>query len=86
MLSVSSSNYQMMRYLVFKDVFSLFYSCPVLEHFGVCFDNVMYYLSTNPDINVVKHTLDEGNRIKVIEQCKIPNHHLQIRQTRHLQG
>ena len=46
----------------------------------------MYYLSTNPDINVVKHTLDEGNRNKEIEQSKIPNHHLQLKKTRHLQG
>ena len=46
----------------------------------------MYYLSTNPDINVVKHTLDEGNRNKEIGQCKIPNHHLQLKKTRHLQG
>ena len=86
MLSVSGSNYQMMRFLVFKNIFSLSDSCPVLEHFGVCFDNVMYYLSTNPDMNVVKHTLDEGNRIKVIEQCKIPNRHLNMKQTRNLQG
>ena len=67
-------------------MFFSFDSCHVLEHFGVSFKQVIYYLSTNPDINVVKHTLDEGNRIKVIEQSKIPNRHLQIRQTRHLQG
>ena len=50
------------------------------------FDNVMYYLSTNPDINVVKHLLDEEKRIKEIVQCKIPNNHLVFQDTRHLQG
>ena len=63
-----------------------FYRLPFFEHFGVYYKDVMYYLSTNPDINVVKHTLDEGNRIKVIEQCKIPNRHLNMKQTRNLQG
>ena len=58
----------------------------MLEHFGVYFDNVMYYLSTNLDINVVKHTLDEGNRTKVIEQCKIPHNHLKTQETQYLQG
>jgi hypothetical protein len=46
----------------------------------------MYYLSTNPEANVVKHLLDEEKRIKVIEKCKIPNHHLEFQETRHLQG
>ena len=50
------------------------------------FDNVMYYLSTNPGINVVKHILDEGKRMKEMEQCKIPNIHLKLEETRHLQG
>ena len=69
-----------------KRFFSWFDSCPLLEHFGVYFDNVMYYLSTNPGINVVKHILDEGKRIKEIEQCKIPNTHLKLQETQHLQG
>ena len=63
-----------------------FYRLPFFEHFGVYYKGVMYYLSTNPDINVVKHTMDKGNRIQVIEQCKIPNHHLKFEDTRHLQG
>ena len=84
---VSISNYQLSNdCLQFINVFFCLDSCPELEHFGVYFDNVMYYLSTNPDANVVKHFLDEGNRIKVIEQCKIPNLHLKHAETRHLQG
>ena len=76
------SNYK--TFIIQKCVF--LNSCPVLEHFGVYSDNVMYYLSTNPEANVVKHLLDEGKRIKVIEQCKIPNHHLKPQETLHLQG
>ena len=82
---VSSTNYEI-RFFAFKNVFSLFDSCPLLEHFGVYFDSAMYYLSTNPGINVVKHSLDEGKRTKEIEQCKIPNTHLKPQETRHLQG
>ena len=67
-------------------MFFLFDRCPEFERFGVYSDNVFYYLSTNPDINVVKHFLDEGKRIKEIEGCKIPNHHLHSQYTRHLQG
>ena len=59
---------------------------PFLEHFGVYYDNVMYYLSTNPDTNVVKHILDEGHKIRQIEQSKIPNHHLKAQETINLQG
>ena len=59
---------------------------PLLEHFGVYYKDVMYYLSTNPDTNVVKHILDEGYKIRLIEQSKIPNHHLMTHKTQHLQG
>ena len=59
---------------------------PFLEHFGVYYDDVMYYLSTNPDTNVVKHILDEGYKIRQIEQSKIPNHHLKAVETIKLQG
>ena len=83
---VSISNYQMIRCLQFINVLFCLDSCPILEHFGVYFDNVMYYLSTNPDANVVKHLLDEGYRIKVKEQSKIPNLHLKLKETRHVQG
>ena len=77
-----------MKYSVIQNVkiSYWFYRLPLLEHFGVYFDNVMYYLSTNPDTNVVKHLLDEGKRIKVIQKCKIPNHHFRLQETRHLQG
>ena len=44
-------------YFVSKDVFFLFDSCTELEHFGVYYENVIYYLSTNPDTDVVKHFL-----------------------------
>ena len=67
-------------------IFYWFYRLLLLEHFGVYYDNVMYYLSTNPDTNVVKHILDEGYKIRLIEQSKIPNHHLKTQKTRHLQG
>ena len=76
----------MIRCLQFKNVFFWLDSSPILEHFGVYFDNVMYYLSTDPDANVVKHLLDEGKRIKVIQKCKIPYHHLKLGETRNLQG
>ena len=67
-------------------MFFLCERCPEFERFGVYSDNVLYYLSTNPDINVVKHILDEGKRMKEMEQCKIPNIHLKLEETRHLQG
>ena len=68
-------------------MFFLFDRCPQFELFGVYSDNVFYYLSTNPDINVVKHFLDEGEQIKEIEGCKIPNLHLAtFDHTNHLQG
>ena len=73
-------------YFVFKNIFLLFDSCPEFEHFGVYFDHVIYYLSTNPDINVVKHFVDEGKQIREIKGCKIPNHHLRAQYTFHLQG
>ena len=76
----------MIRFLQVKNAFFWLDSSPILEHFGVYFDDVMYYLSTNPDANVVKHLLGEGKRIKVIEKCKIPNHHLKPQETGHLEG
>ena len=87
LLVVSISNDQkIILYFVFENMFFLFDSCPEFEHFGVYSDNVFYYLSTNPDINVVKHFLDEGKQIREIERCKIPNRHLQSQYTHHLQG
>ena len=46
----------------------------------------MYYLSTDPDMNVVKHILEQGNKNRVIESSKIPNQHLISTYTRKLQG
>ena len=87
LMAVSISNDQIMiLYFLFENMFFLFDRCPEFERFGVYSDNVFYYLSTNPDINVVKHFLDEGKRVKELEGCKIPNHHLQSEFTRHLQG
>ena len=84
---VSISNDQrIILYLVLKNMFFLLNSCPVLEHFGVSFDKVIYYLSTNPDINVVKHSLDGRKQIREIGGCKIPNLHLRPEYTFHLQG
>ena len=87
LLAVCISNSQsIILNLLFENIFFLFDRCPEFQHFGVYSDNVLYYLSTNPDINVVKHFLDEGKRVKEIEGCKIPNHHLERQHTRHLQG
>ena len=58
----------------------------MLENFGVSFDKVIYYLSTNPDMNVVKHSLDRGKQMREIEECKIPNRHFGPEFTFHLQG
>ena len=46
----------------------------------------MYYLSTDPDMNVVKHILEQGNKNRVIQNSKIPNQHLISSYTRKLQG
>ena len=87
LLAVSISNDPMLiLHFLFENMFFLFERCPEFERFGVYSDNVFYYLSTNPDINVVKHLVDEGKRVKEIEGCKIPNHHLERQHTRHLQG
>ena len=67
-------------------MFFLFDRCPEFERFGVYSDNFFYYLSTNPDINVVKHSLDGGKHIGEIGGCKIPNLHLRPEYTFHLQG
>ena len=67
-------------------MFFLFNSCAMLENFGVSFDKVIYYSSTNPDMNVVKHSLDRGKQMREIKECKIPNLHLGPEFTFHLQG
>ena len=67
-------------------MFFSFDSCRAFENFGVSFDKVIYYLSTNQDINVVRHSLDGGKQIREIVGCKIPNLHLGPEYTFHLQG
>ena len=87
LLAVSISNDQIMiLYFLFENMFFLFDRCPEFERFGVYFDNAFYHLSTNPDINVVKHSLDGGKQIREIGGCKIPNLHLRPEYTFHLQG
>ena len=56
------------------------------EYFGVFYKEIMYYLSTNPNMNVVKHFLDEGKVNTVIENSGIPNQHFLASITRKLQG
>ena len=87
LLAVSISNDLMLiLHFLFENMFFLFERCPEFERFGVYSDNVFYYLSTNPDINVVKHSLDGGKQIREIGGCKIPNLHLRPEYTFHLQG
>ena len=56
------------------------------EYFGVYYKEIMYYLSTDPKMNVVKHFIDEGKKNRVIKDSKIPNQHLLASITRKLQG
>ena len=87
LLAVSISNDPMLiLHFLFENMFFLFERCPEFERFGVYSDNVFYYLSTNPNINVVKHFLDEGKQTREIKGCKIPNLHLRSEYTFHLQG
>ena len=46
----------------------------------------MYYLSTDPAVNVVKHILENGNQNRVIRSSKIPNKHRIATSTKKLQG
>ena len=55
-------------------------------HFGVCYGNIMYYLSTNPNTNSVKQFLDEGEKNELIKNSKIPNQHLSLGHTTEFQG
>ena len=47
----------------------------ITEYFGVYYKEIMYYVSTNPNMDVVKHFLDEGIKNRVITDSKIPNQH-----------
>ena len=46
----------------------------------------MYYISSNQNIDVVKHSVDEGNKNRIIKDSKIPNQHLIGTMTKKLQG
>ena len=58
----------------------------VFEYFGVYYKQIMYYITTDPTMDVVKHFMDEGQKNRVIENSKIPNQHLLASITRKLQG
>ena len=47
----------------------------IFEYFGVYYKEIMYYLSTDPGINVVQHILEMGNKNRVIANSRIPNEH-----------
>ena len=51
-------------------MFFLFDRCPEFERFGAYSNNVFYHLSTNQDINVVKHFLNEGKQVKRLHLVK----------------
>ena len=57
-----------------------------LEYFGVYYNKVMFYLSTNQNKDVVKHYPDEGNKNEIIVNSKIPNFHLLSSDTKKIQG
>ena len=56
------------------------------EHFGVYYKNRIYYLTTNPESNGLRHLVDESDNIQQIKDTKIPNLHRRYSETRHLQG
>ena len=57
-----------------------------IDYLGVYYKNIMYYISTNPNTEVVMHYLDQGNKNGIIENSQIPNQHLLIGNTITLQG
>ena len=56
------------------------------DYLGVHYKNIMYYISTNPNANVVMHYLDQGNKNRIIGNSQIPNQHLLVSKTITLQG
>ena len=58
----------------------------VFEYFGVYYKDIMYYLSTDPAVNVVKHILENGNENRVVRNSRIPNEHQIATRTYKLQG
>ena len=57
-----------------------------LEYLGVYYNKIMYYISTNKNIDVIKHSMDEGNKHRIIKESKIPNQHLIGTMAKKLQG
>ena len=48
----------------------------VSDYFGVSYDDKIYYISTNPNLNVVKHDVNKGaNEFRDIQDSKILNSH-----------
>ena len=58
----------------------------IFEYFGVYYKDIMYYLSTDPAVNVVKHILENGNENRVVRNSRIPNEHQIATRTYKLQG
>ena len=58
----------------------------IFEYFGVYYKDIMYYLSTDPAVNVVKHFLENGNENRVVRNSRIPNEHQIATRTYKLQG
>ena len=56
------------------------------ENIGVYYNKIMYYMSTNQNLNTVKHFMDEGGKIREITKSKIPNLHLLAIRTSKIQG
>ena len=57
-----------------------------IDYLGGYYKNIMYYISTNPNTEVVTHYLDQGNKNRIIDYSQIPNQHLFIGDTITLQG
>ena len=57
-----------------------------LYYFGVYYKNIMYYISTHPNAEVVMHYLDQGNKNRIIVKSQIPNQHLLVSMKKTLQG
>ena len=57
-----------------------------IDYLGVYYKNIMYYISTHPNAEVVMHYLDQGNKNRIIVNSQIPNQHLLVSMKKTLQG
>ena len=57
-----------------------------IDYLGVYYKNIMYYISTHPNAEVVMHYLDQGNKNRIIVKSQIPNQHLLVSMKKTLQG